>query len=74
VGTTRMQSGLQTNTRSQPQKLKQRHRRAALRGLGRGLRRRALLGVAESASAHLGAQRDQASTGADSPTANRSCS
>jgi len=73
VGTTRIQSGLQTNTRSQPQQLKQRQRRAALRGrLSRSPRRRTVLGVAGSASAHLiSHRRFQASTGGgapDSPT------
>ena len=73
VGTTRIQSGLQTNTRSQPQQLKQRQRRAALRGrLSRSPRWRTVLGVAGSASAHLISHRwFQASTGGgapDSPT------
>jgi hypothetical protein len=73
VGTTRIQSGLQTNTRSQPQQLKQRQRRAALRGrLGRSPRWRTVLGVAGPASAHLISHRwFQASTGGgapDSPT------
>jgi hypothetical protein len=73
VGTTRIQSGLQTSTRSQPQQLKQRQRRAALRGrLSRSPRRRTVLGVAGPASAHPGPHRRyQASTGGgapDSPT------
>jgi hypothetical protein len=68
VGTTRKQSGVQTNTHSShpPQKPKQRQRRAL-----RGLSWRAVLlvlGVAEPASAHTGVQRDQAPTGTGSPT------